>query len=132
MTARNLTNLDLLRVFGVTDVTIYNWRNPKEGARKTALPSTVKDGRVTFTPSRVTAWAKKNEVPIAVDPAKVAAGAPTAKKPGPKVAAKKTAAKKATAKGAAFRKQANREVRAAADRKARKSGKGGNVVKLRA
>jgi hypothetical protein len=60
------------KVFGVSDTTLLAWRNPREGASKTKLPCKVKDGRVSFDPKRVKAWANKNGVKLLADPEKVA------------------------------------------------------------
>lgn len=105
-TLPRLTMAHLVTVFGVSHITIINWKNPKEGVahRKEPLPS-FKDeqtGRVTYNARAVAAWAKKNDVPMKKDPVAIAEKLATraekaaAPKPGPRPrAAKKEAAKPA-------------------------------------
>lgn len=85
----NLSVKQLAQVFGVTEMTIYNWR--EETATKTALPK-------TRTAALIEKWAKRNGVAIVQLPAAVLRSTPRAKTgPKPKVAPlKRTAAGKLT------------------------------------
>ncbi|HUW46537.1 MAG TPA: hypothetical protein VMW50_12170 [Dehalococcoidia bacterium] len=69
----NLTTTDLMQIFNVSYMTVYNWRNPKSNSDKTVLPShTEKFGtqrhRVYFKWGEVKKWAKKNKVVFVLTP----------------------------------------------------------------
>lgn len=126
-----LTNADLVRIFDVTPMTIYNWRMADpEHARKSPLPSTVKGREVTFNAIRIKAWATKNDVPMKLDPVDIAEGGSgiIRKKPGPKPHEHLPV----YVRGAAFRKMAARDVAAIADKKSRKAVKTTRKSALRA
>lgn len=80
MTKAILTTKDLVAAFGVTSMTISNWR--KGSPTKTALPTKQRGRFVCFEPERVQRWANSNSVPI-LAPKKLAGGAERLK-PGPK------------------------------------------------
>jgi hypothetical protein len=86
MKQRALTTLDLVKVFDVTPMTIYNWRNPAEGSRKSPLPCNGTGRNVNFNAVKIAAWANKNGVPMVRDPIDIAEGGSgePRKKPGPK------------------------------------------------
>ena len=93
----------MMAAFGVGHMTIYNWRLPKEGSRKTALPcvESAKGARnlVTFHEKEVKAWAKANGVELVKTFAEVTASKETSAnvKPGPKTGNPPPAAKKSKA-----------------------------------
>lgn len=109
---------DLVAIFGVSHMSILNWKQPKDGVehRKTPLPfHKDADGHVTYTAPAIVAWAKKNGVETVKDPIKYAEHIAktgehaAAKKPGPKPKAK-AAKKKAPAKTAAATKKKAKKV----------------------
>lgn len=83
--SKPLTTKDLVLIFGVTPMTILNWRKAEEGSRKKPLPCKIKGRSVEFNAFRVKAWANSNGVPMEHDPLDVAEGTHLTKaKPGPK------------------------------------------------
>lgn len=118
-TTRPLTTRDLLAIFGVTHMTLLNWRNPPEGVahRKAPLPFTQKGRSITFSAIRVKAWATKHKIELLRDPVAVASGeaASVPAKPGPKVAPSKASVKLADA--VFGKKKAAKKVTAAATKK---------------
>lgn len=82
--------------FGVSDMTIFDWR--RKGLGDEPLPCTIEGNRVSFAESDMKAWGKRHGRPFdSVAAAKVAGAA----KPGPKVAAKAPAKKAAPVKKSA-------------------------------
>lgn len=79
MTAQvRLTTKDLTRAFGVTPMTITNWR--KGTPTRTALPAIIKGRNVVYSAAQVEKWAQRNEV-LLVEPL-----TPQGReKPGPKL-----------------------------------------------
>ena len=68
-----LTTKQMMKIFDVDNMTIFNWRFPSKFAQKTKLPfHTEKVGktrhRVFFVWSGVKKWAKKNNVLVEVHP----------------------------------------------------------------
>ena len=136
--SKPLTTKDLVLIFGVTPMTILNWRKPGEGSRKKPLPFTTRGVSVEFSPIRVKAWANSHGLPMVHDPLDVAEGTHLTKaKPGPKpkvidrAAEKKRdadringkhaarAVKKATVRTATWKKVMDREVRKRAEEKSK-------------
>ena len=81
MKVKTLTSKNLQTVFGVTAMTIHNWR---KGSKKvTALPSIPSDSRaVGFSVAAVKKWAATNGINMLVPP-EVVVGEDRGK-PGPK------------------------------------------------
>ncbi len=80
---RKLTTRDLEVVFGVTTMTVHNWR--KGSATKEPLPVIKEDlekGQVRFAPKITASWAKKNGVTMVSPIDQAEPGLFT--KPGPK------------------------------------------------
>lgn len=67
MKDQRMTIADVCALTGATPMTIYNWRNKR--TNKTKLTCNVKRAgsrsRVSFTPKTLSAWLKRNDVPIA-------------------------------------------------------------------
>lgn len=80
--AARLTTKDVVAAFGVTPMTVTNWRAGTP--TRTKLPFTKRGRAVSYQPDKVRGWAEKNGVPIA-DEAALAGGTPRLK-PGPKAA----------------------------------------------
>lgn len=80
--AQTLTTADLTTIFGVSHMTIHNWK--KGTPTKDPLP-TVETGtrNVLFPVAGIKRWAKVEGVAIVVDPDKLLAK-PAQRKPGPK------------------------------------------------
>lgn len=81
---QKLTTADLQKAFGVTGMTVHNWR--KGTPQRPALPAESDGRRVVFSAEAVRRWAVKAGVPVADESALLAGTAPG--KPGPKPAAK--------------------------------------------
>jgi len=69
----NLNTDQMMRVFDVGYMTVYNWRNPKKNSEKTALPFHTEDfgtqrKKVFFKWGEVKKWAKKNKVIFVLTP----------------------------------------------------------------
>lgn len=79
--ATRLTTKDLLAAFGVTPMTIANWR--KGTPTRTPLPSEKQGRSVNYRRDRIERWADKNGVPL-LDPLALLGSAGRGK-PGPKV-----------------------------------------------
>lgn len=60
-----LTTRHLERAFGVTSMTIYLWRKGTPTKAKLPVVET-SNKRVFYSPAKVEAWAKKNEVAVLV------------------------------------------------------------------
>jgi len=79
-----LTTWHLQRLFDVSAMTIYNWRQGT--VTKTPLPCEVDaSGHVHYWLAEVKVWARKNAVPLAADPGEVAEMAPRRRGPRRKV-----------------------------------------------
>lgn len=79
--AQTLTTEDLMRSFGVTHMTVFNWR--QGSPTRAPLPFEQNGRAVSFRPSKVEAWARKHGlVPVAP----LAPAGAARKKPGPKTA----------------------------------------------
>jgi hypothetical protein len=86
-TAKSLSPKQVQQVFGVSHMTVFSWR--QGNSKVTPLPCVtkprVKGGKahsVTITPAALSSWAKKNGIPIVVDPSTLLADPDV--KPGPK------------------------------------------------
>lgn len=85
MEALTLNTADLCRVFGVTPMTIYLWRQGT-ASKHSKLPVVVgkRVGRaVLFRPSAVLTWAQKNGVEVQVDPVAILAEKEGSERPRP-------------------------------------------------
>ncbi|MNK65503.1 hypothetical protein D3C87_848000 [compost metagenome] len=80
--AMRLTTKDVEDAFGVTPMTVYNWR--KGTPTREPLPAEVEGRRVFYRAARLKAWAKRHGIPLLKDPEAVSAHS----KPGPKTAPK--------------------------------------------
>lgn len=80
MAGAKLTTRDLLGAFGVTPMTITNWR--AGSATRGALPAEKVGRHVVYSPAEVRKWARKFSVPIA-DEQKLLGGAGRLR-PGPR------------------------------------------------
>lgn len=89
----NLSQKQVMALFGITHMTAYNWRT-KEVSGRPPLPHKA-DGRdLTFSANKVTAWATKHGVPLATSLDKVmklglenkSSGRPASAKPKAKAA----------------------------------------------
>lgn len=87
MTSKTLNTSDIQRAFGVTGMTVYNWR--KGSPQRPPMPTAGGPGvGVIFKPAAVKAWSKKAGVAI-IDPTAFedngdAPAAARRSKPGPK------------------------------------------------
>lgn len=84
---RKLSTKDLERVFGVSSMTLYLWRQGT--ATKSKLRTAPKkrgDRSVTYYEDDVLAYAQKHGIPIAVHPSKIKQPA-ARKQPGPRARA---------------------------------------------
>lgn len=83
MAAARLTTKDLQEAFGVTPMTIYNWRQGTP--TRDPLPAEAKGRSVFYRPARVKAWASRH----GIKPVRPLGDDATAhSKPGPKPAAR--------------------------------------------
>jgi hypothetical protein len=69
----NLNTEQMMKVFDVSYMTVYNWRNPKDNSDKPAIPfHTEKFGtqrhKIFFKWGEVQKWAKKNKVSVVIHP----------------------------------------------------------------
>lgn len=80
MSAKKLTTKDLTRAFGVTGMTITNWR--KGTPTRKPLPFRTKGRAVQYDAAKVARWASQHEMPL-VEPLEPQGR----QKPGPKVRA---------------------------------------------
>jgi predicted DNA-binding transcriptional regulator AlpA len=68
-----LNTQQLMQIFGVSHMTVYQWRQGT--ATKKKLPATVgkpTPRSVAFDPVKVETWASKHDVPLLYDPVKLA------------------------------------------------------------
>lgn len=62
MASQKLTTKDLTDVFGVTPMTIFNWR--RGTPTREPLPAENEGRRVFYRPARLKAWAKRHGIPL--------------------------------------------------------------------
>lgn len=82
MAAPKLTTKDMQDAFGVTPMTIFNWR--KGTPTREPLPCEVKGRSVLYPVARVKAWAKRHGITPLRDLGEIAPSG--REKPGPKAA----------------------------------------------
>jgi hypothetical protein len=68
-----LNTEQLMRIFGVTLMTVYNWRYPHPNGKKSVIPYHRKKSgdrrrRIYFKWVEVKKWAKENNVEVVVHP----------------------------------------------------------------
>jgi len=71
-----LNTEQIMKMFDVSYMTVYNWRNPKTNSDKTALPFHTEDfgtqrKKVFFKWVEVKKWAKQNNVTVVLSPSKL-------------------------------------------------------------
>lgn len=105
-TTKLLTTTHLVTLFGVSSMTIANWR--KGIVSRDPLPTEQNGRNVGFLPAKIKAWAKKYDVQLHADPVALLAGiappaadrAAVAVKPKSVVATLKAASNRAAKKAA--------------------------------